>query len=609
MAKPELDEKASQSHKDRGLLQSLFGFGEKRQGTGVHEMAGQISQARQEIDALHGQLAQREQEMREQLSAAQRQAEEEKAALAASHAESERRLRGELEEREQALAQQLRAAQAELHRLEQEWASREKELSEQASQSRKEPGSLLRSLFGLAEKPPGAKTGARQNPSAPQGVPQETTEEQAAPGALRESLAQLEQTLVQHLQTSNQEILRQQQQEQTAKIGTLHNLVESLKDDIQSLRDAQQSLSQQYGLDLSDKEAKIERLKNSFTELEARLNTKISLDQQAGLRLQQSLADLRTGLEGITPAVRGLEAPAISETADAAHTLDELLSCHDRRFVLCAFRTLLDRTPDPEGLNYYLGRLRTGFSKILILKQLRDSEEFFIRNAYRISLGRFPDPEVLDLHLRQARAGTSKKSFLRQLRKSPEAESFLRLNKGKPPAELLPGLDKAIRNHQRGRLPLIGWIVRLLLGAEGNSPSERKWRAIENQLALLSEERDRQFKQMENAFIGFHQLVARQARVITEVLDSTNLVSIDIPATSVTSPPDPEGLQQLPQRARNIYFQLKNSATMHQASLENITIMYPNSSEAKELQQISQRAKYMLFNLKKSAAVYAARGA
>lgn len=58
-----------------------------------------------------------------------------------------------------------------------------------------------------------------------------------------------------------------------------------------------------------------------------------------------------------------------------AETLDELLSYNDEKFVRIAYQTLLGRTPDPQGLRYYLTRVRLGISKVEILTQLRNSVE------------------------------------------------------------------------------------------------------------------------------------------------------------------------------------------------------------------------------------------
>jgi O-antigen biosynthesis protein len=83
----------------------------------------------------------------------------------------------------------------------------------------------------------------------------------------------------------------------------------------------------------------------------------------------------------------------------AASSLENLLSHQDEQFVFSAYRTLLGRSPDPDGLGYYLSRLRSGVEKIEIIAQLRLSKEGKSREVKIAGL------EVLiRSHLRQKRA-------------------------------------------------------------------------------------------------------------------------------------------------------------------------------------------------------------
>jgi glycosyltransferase involved in cell wall biosynthesis len=52
-----------------------------------------------------------------------------------------------------------------------------------------------------------------------------------------------------------------------------------------------------------------------------------------------------------------------------------LLKFDDRRFVQSVYRMVLQRTPDPKGLDFYLSRLRSGVSKIQVLAEVMDSQE------------------------------------------------------------------------------------------------------------------------------------------------------------------------------------------------------------------------------------------
>lgn len=184
---------------------------------------------------------------------------------------------------------------------------------------------------------------------------------------------------------------------------------------------------------------------------------------------------------------------------DAAATLDELLAYHDQSFIVCAYKTLLGREPDREGLGYYLGRFRTGIPKIQLLAQLRLSKE---GSAYAV---------------------------------------------------VLPGLEEAIKRQLRGQYPLIGWLFRLFDGTEGNYPTERKLRGIENQLFLLSNESNRRIDHLEAAIVGIKQLIVHQTQSIASSLGDAPLVKNAIPSEQL----EPIENLQLSSRAKSIYHRLK----------------------------------------------------
>lgn len=190
-------------------------------------------------------------------------------------------------------------------------------------------------------------------------------------------------------------------------------------------------------------------------------------------------------------------------------TLDELLSYHDQQFVRCAYQTLLGREPDHEGLGYYLGRLRTGFSKMQILAQLRLSKE------------------------------------------------------GETYVANLPGLSTAIQRYQRGQSPLVGWLFRLIEGTESNHPVERKLRAIEHQIVLLNNESNHRFNQMEETVSVLHQLAVQQTQSVVAVLSEMHQINTDAVTRAPVNPSEPNGVKQLSSRARDIYFQLKTAAAIH----------------------------------------------
>lgn len=75
---------------------------------------------------------------------------------------------------------------------------------------------------------------------------------------------------------------------------------------------------------------------------------------------------------------RGQDQPAQFRTTTAMDTIehvDQLLDMHEGAFVQAAYRALLGREPDIEGLRYYLGRLRQGYEKSDLIAQIATSPE------------------------------------------------------------------------------------------------------------------------------------------------------------------------------------------------------------------------------------------
>ncbi len=64
-----------------------------------------------------------------------------------------------------------------------------------------------------------------------------------------------------------------------------------------------------------------------------------------------------------------------------AESMEALLALHGRLFVECAYRTLLGRAPDPEGLAYYVGRLNAGVAKSRLVAQIHLCPEGAARGA------------------------------------------------------------------------------------------------------------------------------------------------------------------------------------------------------------------------------------
>jgi hypothetical protein len=196
-------------------------------------------------------------------------------------------------------------------------------------------------------------------------------------------------------------------------------------------------------------------------------------------------------------------------TVTKVSSLNELLAYHDQQFIGSAFLTLLGREPDPEGMGYYLDRLRTGISKVQILMQLRLSSE------------------------------------------------------GKTYAAKVEGLDQAIQQYKNGKYWFIGWLFRIINGSESNHPTQCKIRSIENQIYLLSVGTNNRFNQLESTLSSLHNLITHRMQpdaMPVALQQQANTVSAHVKQSQTS---EPEELQNLSSRARDIYFQLKNAVATH----------------------------------------------
>lgn len=185
------------------------------------------------------------------------------------------------------------------------------------------------------------------------------------------------------------------------------------------------------------------------------------------------------------------------------------MAWNDHYFVRCAYQTLLGRQPDAEGLGYYTGRLRSGYSKMRILAQICRSKEVKLYAAN------------------------------------------------------LPGLDRALHQHHREQYPLIGGFFRWLSGNESNRPIDRKLRALQNQLFLQDDESSRRFKHMETTLASQYLFIAQQARSIVMDLGGTPSIDIDNAMSGLVEQSLPDGLKQLSPHGRDIYFQFKVAAAKY----------------------------------------------
>jgi FkbM family methyltransferase len=468
------------------------------------EYAGQSSQSRQALETMLGKQLQREQEVIAQLLAVQQQAEHLKAEQAKRHGEDERALRLQHAEREQCLLQQQRSAQEERIQQEHSWAQHEKALGQeiavlqgevqalhhaqqlQAHQHDSQLSATLGEHSRLIETCAAVQTQLNAEIRSGQ---QQTLK-------LHQSLAELQQDLA----ATHASLTWRMTKPLRALLPFMGSRKKS--DAVVAIAPAAASLppsSAQQALvdpDLSTTTAPVDSPAQAQGSGE-------------GAMPPDSASPINAFYTFIEPLMPSSDHTATASPSTPASTLSELLAWHDQQFVVCAYQTLFGREPDPEGLAYYLGRLRSGFSKIQMLAQLRLSKE------------------------------------------------------GKSRATTIPKLDEAIQQHQRGQYPLIGWLFRQSDDGSGSESIHRKLRAIENQILVLNEASNLRFNQMETAFTGLHQLILNQSQTVISILGGTTPVSPDSATHAPIEPTALDGLKQLSPRARDVYLQLKTAAVAH----------------------------------------------
>jgi len=139
-----------------------------------------------------------------------------------------------------------------------------------------------------------------------------------------------------------------------------------------------------------------------------------------------SSSGYRTTLKGLEAALGRLN----SGLFPVALSADELLDLNDAAFIDCAYKTLLRRNADPGGFNNYLQRLRSGRSKLGIVRDLLSSPEGRTKNV------------------------------------------------------VLQGLALRLARYNKATNPCFGWLYRAAFGIEAETSVERRLRAIESRLAL-----------------------------------------------------------------------------------------------------------------------------
>jgi FkbM family methyltransferase len=159
----------------------------------------------------------------------------------------------------------------------------------------------------------------------------------------------------------------------------------------------------------------------------------------------------------------------------AAPALEILLAYQDRVFVDCAYLTLLRRSPEPSGRDYYLRRLRDGVPKVQILSEIFESPEARLINV------------------------------------------------------VVPGLNDAIRRYRRKhklvRLPLFGRFLKLFFKPEGSEIAENRLRVVEQQVFRFAGSADARLNSIENGLSDLRELIVRQGQKFAAITEKIAEIS------------------------------------------------------------------------------------
>ncbi|MFM0616627.1 FkbM family methyltransferase [Paraburkholderia nemoris] len=256
-------------------------------------------------------------------------------------------------------------------------------------------------------------------------------------------------------------------------------------------------------------------------------------------------------------------------------TLGELLSLSDKAFVRATFRTVLGREADETGINYYLNRLSSGYSKTHILKDIARSDEakaragyaelttlpdeVFVDAVYQRILGRPADPEGKRHYVELLSRSGNRMRVVEDIKKSAEA---LKSDTSVLAFEL--ELAAYLRDEKRDQR----WWKR---GAR----LEKKLAGLERQMQIMSSDRLNSLEHQIQALVGHVNQLSTGLAVMQQSLQSIGATSEtpiearvfphaqEIEEGRLSRRPAVRELdasigQKLPSRARAIFLKLRN---------------------------------------------------
>ncbi len=446
-----------------------------------------------ELSGLLRAQVQREQDFSTQMQAVQQQANAEKYEISQQHQEIVADMQRQHAEHEQFAAERIQHLNNILQQLQADAVAREQHHAEKAAALQAELAELLR-----------AQVQREQDFSAQQQAIQQQADQEKAEQAhhhdekihtLQHEYAEREQALNQQLQAGQQQLhdLEQAREDMQHKLNAqlqaerdvgqeLQQVLAVLQDELAAMRNA---LSWRLT-------APLRAAVGWFKPAPAQTGHAISAAEQPvvatplpidSYQMTSDIQELTTShsLPETTNMTNNHPAQATQPTPSSTATnLNTLLQYQDRQFVEFSYMTLLKRPVDPEGLNYYLGRLRAGVPKIQILGQIIDSREAQTKNIE------------------------------------------------------LPGLRSAVKLHKLAQLPLVNSILKFFISVEGNSAFENRLRALEQQIFLFEKQSDARLDRIDQCVNSVQQLIVQQGQQLLASLQQS-LATI-APVVSVSEP-------------------------------------------------------------------------
>jgi len=316
-----------------------------------HEYDSREKNLHEEQAALLRSIAKREQEFVEKQLHVAQIAEQEKSELLQKYIEQEKLLRHEYESREKSLHEEQAALLRSIAEREQEFGEQHQRFIQSAERERGELLQLHAEQVKLLQQEYVRREETLRNEQSQQFhiQQQQFTDtlalHQHQYDQQKKSYADLEEQFRQGLKVKRVQILQQQQ------------VLEALQKEMENIQSS-------FSWKLTEPIRKFAEILRRNTEEEA-----------ISLSLHSTQNNIASAPDKIPSDQLDMQTINNNDKVTAAKTIDELLSYYDIQFVHCAYKTLLGREPDPEGMHYYLMRLRSGINKIKILSDIRKSEE------------------------------------------------------------------------------------------------------------------------------------------------------------------------------------------------------------------------------------------